>query len=148
MPNTIQIGDILFKKFLGLGDTQSGRQFFNEPIVGRPFVVGSQIWGQSDSIPNTAPGTSAGVVQQLVNYPLTLVVGTTNSFSGALLKNAIPFNWGDGSSYNYTVKDGAGNQIPFGSGDWTVDTDAGIFMFNTPNAGNIVPTISCLYFGD
>ena len=143
MPNTTQIVDILFKKWLGLGDTQSGRQFFSEPIRGRSFVVNSQIWGQSDQIPNTAPvGTSSGVVQYVSGYTLNQVGGTTNSFSGSLLKNAIPFNWGDGTSYNYSVTDSSFNSIAFGVNDWTVDTEAGVLMFSQGVPANMPPIIT------
>lgn len=142
MPNTTQIADILFKKQLGLGTTQSGRQFFEEPIRGRSFVVNTQIWKDSDLIPNVAPASTSGVVQKLTDYPLVAVGGTSNAFSGALLVDAIPFNWGDGSSYNYKVKDNAAGSISFGSNDWTVDTEAGILMFNNGVPSNMPPTIS------
>jgi len=71
-----------------------------------------------------------------------LVAGTTNSFTGALLQDAIPFNWGDGTSYNYTVKDNTTSTIAFGVNDWVVDTEAGILMFNNSVPANMPPTIS------
>jgi hypothetical protein len=142
MPNTTQIADLLFKKQLGLGTTQSGRQFFEEPIRGRAFVVNTQIWQDSPLIPNVAPSISTGVVQKLTDYPLVAVGGTSNSFSGELLVDAIPFNWGDGTSYNYAVKDSTAGSISFGSNDWTVDTEAGILMFNNGVPANMPPTIS------
>jgi len=142
MPTTAQIADILFKKQLGLGTTSSGRLFFNEPIRGRSFVVNAQIWGQSDQIPNTAPADTSGIIQKLVDYPLALVAGTSNSFTGVLLQDAIPFNWGDGTSYNYTVKDSTTAQVAFGVNDWVVDTEAGILMFNSGVPANMPPTIS------
>ena len=146
MPNTVQISDILFKKWLGLGTTQSGRAFYNEPITGRPFIVPTQIWSQADQIPATAPGTSTGVVQVVTNCTLTRVVGTVNAYSGVLLRDTIPHNWGDGTSYNYfaNLKDDAGNQIVPGSGDWMVDTEAGVLMFNVTGTSNlpIAPSFS------
>lgn len=142
MPSLSQIADMLFKKWLGLGTTQSGRQFFNEPIRGRQFVVNDQIWGQSEQIPNIAPISTSGVIQKVTDYPLVLVPGTTNSFTGTLLRDAIPFNWGDGTSYNYSVKDSTSATIAFGVNDWTVDTEAGILMFNNGVPANMPPTIS------
>ncbi len=147
MPNTAQIGDILFKKGLGIGTTQSGRQFFEEPLKSRLFVIPNQFWIQADQIPSdvTPPHVSQGVIQRVNDYQLTAVVGTTNAYSGALLVDAIPFNWAaTGTGYNYNLSDSAGSPISFGVGDWTVDTDAGILMFNSPAAqpSNMPPRIS------
>lgn len=149
MPNTAQIADILFKKMLGLGTTQSGRAFYNEPIVAKPFTTTSQIWLQSDLIPLDAPRSaglpvSSGIVQRVNNYPLVAVAGTTNSFSGLLLKDAIPFNWPTGTGYGYDIRDGGGSIINLGVGDWVVDTEAGILMFNdlATQPASMPPTIS------
>lgn len=148
MPTTTQIADILFKKMLGLGATNSGRQFFSEPVRGRSFVVQNQIWADSNLIPDYAPtgagGTpiTSGVVQRVEDYVLTQVVGATNSFSGVLLQDAIPFNWGSGTGYNYTIKDSTNASIPFGTSDWTLDTEAGILMFNSGIPANMPPKVS------
>jgi hypothetical protein len=148
MPTTTQITDILFKKYFGLGDTQSGRKFYEEPLTGRPFISPSQIWTDAQSIPYTAPGITTGVVALISGYKLTQVVGTSNSFTGSLFNQVIPFDWGDGVSYNYTIKDSLGNSIPFGTNDWIVDTDAGILMFNSGVPTNIPPTISFYRYSD
>lgn len=142
MPTTTQITDILFKKYFGLGDTQSGRKYYEEPITGRPFVSPAQIWTDAQSIPYVAPGTTIGVVAYISGYPLTQVVGTSNSFTGLLFSQVIPFDYGNGTSYNYTISDSSGNSIPFGTNDWTVDTDAGILMFNSGIPLNLPPIVS------
>lgn len=140
-----QIANILFKKLLGKGSTNDGRQFFEEPYSGRATVLLNQIWADSDKIPTTAPSLSAdqilGVVQRKVSVTLTTVAGTSNSFYSAQLVDAIPFNYGDGS-YNYTVVDAFGNSIPLGKNDWIVDGDAGVLTFYTGVPANMPPKIS------
>src|SRR5271166_2147233 len=113
---TEQIANLLFKKVItGKGSTNDARQFFSEPFNGRSAVFTSQIWSQTDLIPNTAPVLAnegiSGVVQYFQNLTLTAVAGTTNSFQHANLVNAIPFNFGDGVSYNYALKDSTGATI-------------------------------------
>jgi hypothetical protein len=144
MPNTAQIADILFKKGLGLGTAWSGFPFFSEPLKGRVFVVPTQIWKDADLIPInvTAPHVSQGVIQRVNNYPLVQVGGTTQAFSGALLVDAIPFNWGTGTGYNYDIRDSTSTQITFGTNDWIIDTEAGILSFNSSVPSNMPPTIS------
>ncbi len=138
---------LLFKKWLGLGQTTSSREFFNETAYpGRVAVYTNQIWTQADQIPNAAPvlssGQTSGVVQYWQNSPLGAVPGTTNAFTSSLLINAIPFNYGDGTSYNYSVRDSIGGTIAFGQGDWIVDTDAGLLTFYSTVPANMPPTIS------
>jgi hypothetical protein len=82
------------------------------------------------------------VVQYWQNSPLGAVPGTTNAFTSSLLINAIPFNYGDGTSYNYSVRDSIGGTISFGQGDWIVDTDAGLLTFYSTVPSNMPPTIS------
>ena len=129
-----QIASRLFKKSLGAGETKVTREFFNEPIRGRDFVVTSQIWSESDLIPNIAPtlspGASAGVVQYFVQETLTHVAGSDNlSYYSSNLVNSIPFNYGDGVSYNYTLYKNNGTQIFAGDGEWLVDNSAGLLTF-------------------
>jgi hypothetical protein len=133
---------LLFKKLMGKGSTNLTFDFFNEPKNGRPAVYKDQFWSQSDLIPTTAPGATAGVVQKFTDQALTAVAGTTNAFSHANLIDAIPFNFGDGTSYNYTVKDSLGNPIAFGVGDWIVDPDTGTLTFYGSVPSNMPPTIS------
>ena len=53
-----QQADYLFKKAQGKGDTNTARQFFEEPRNGSVSVLTSQIWSDSADIPNTAPTLS------------------------------------------------------------------------------------------
>lgn len=146
--NTTQQSTKLFKKLLGTTDTSSTKEFFNESILSKQYILPAQIWADAVSIPNTAPGgTDAqiiGVVQRFIDKPLTQVnvsSGNPISFYHADLKDCIPFNYGDGS-YNYVLKDSLNNIIAFGQGDWVVDTDAGVLMFYGSPTLNIPPKIS------
>jgi hypothetical protein len=142
-----QISNLLFKKIIaGKSSTSDARQFFEEPFDGRSIVFPSQIWVQIDQIPNTAPvladTQTVGVVQYFQNLTLTAVPGTTGSFHHSNLVNAIPFNFGDGVSYNYSIKDFTGAAIPFGTSDWVLDIDAGVLTFYNGVPGNMPPKIS------
>lgn len=133
---------LVFKKDLNKGSTGLAFDFFEEPFTSRRSVILDQIWAQSDMIPDTAPGSTTGVVELHTDEALTVVLGTSNAFQTDALKDAIPFNFGDGVSYNYTLKDGLGNVIPFGVGNWVVDPDAGIVTFYSAVPANMPPTIT------
>ena len=143
---TAQQALLLFKKWLGLGQTTASREFFNETLYpGRVSVYPAQIWTQADQIPNTAPvlssGQTSGVVQYWQNVTLGAAPGTTNAFTSSLLIDTIPFNYGDGT-YNYVVRDSTGTIIPFGQGEWIIDTDAGLLTFYSTVPGNMPPNVS------
>lgn len=129
--SSAQIAEILFKKVAaGKATTQLGRFFGNgeEPYSGRSFVDLGQIWVQSDLIPSTA-AVVPNVVAQITNLQLTNIPGSA-SFTHASLKNVIPFNYGDGSSYAYTIKQNDGSTvIPPGINDWFLDTETGVLTF-------------------
>lgn len=136
----------LFKKLLGKSSTNDSRQFFEEPRNARAAVYTSQIWSESADIPDTAPTLApdaiSGVVQYKEDLVLTAVPGTTNAFASDDLIDAIPFNFGDGTSYNYTVENSVGGAIPFGTGDWIVDPDTGTLTFYGTVPANMPPRIS------
>jgi hypothetical protein len=60
--------------------------------------------------------------------------GTAGTY-GKVIQDAVPFNYDANGSYLYklyksvTDKSAVGAEIPFGSGDWLVDTDAGVVTF-------------------
>src|ERR1700712_1048816 len=104
----------LFKKLNGVSSTSDAKQFFEEPRAARQAIFLSQVLGQSDLIPTTAPTladqATSGVVKFWSQLTLTAVPGVANAFYSDNLKGCIPFNFGDGS-YNYVLKDSAGNAI-------------------------------------
>lgn len=135
-----------FKKGLGKGETTTTRDFYEEPYSGRPTVLPSQIWDQASDIPDTAPTLApdaiSGVVQYKEDLVLTAVPGTANAFYHADLKNAIPFDYGDGTSYLYSLKDSTSASIAFGQGEWVVDPDAGVLSFYGSVPSNMPPKIT------
>jgi len=133
---------LLFKKLMGKSSTGLSRDFFEEGFSSRPTVLASQIWNKSNAIPNTAPASSTGVVQKVDDLVLAAVSGLSNSFQHDSLKDAIPFNYGDGTSYNYTLKNSANAVIPFGQNDWVVDPDAGTVTFYNGVPASMPPKIS------
>jgi len=144
--NTDQKASKLFKKLQGVAETTLIKQFFEEAYLGRVAVFhNEQIWNQSDLIPLPAPslsdGQTDGVVQYFEDLSLIPVPGLNNAFYHDNLKDAIPFNFGDGS-YNYFLKNSHGDQIPFGMGDWIVDTEAGVLTFYSNVPSYMPPQIS------
>lgn len=139
--------NILFKKLNGKGSTNDERKFFEEPYHGRSSILKDQIWTESDSIPNVAPiiapDTISGVIQYKEDLLLTEVLGTDGkAFYSIDLKDAIPFNYDDNGSYNYIVKDNLNNVIPYSSGNWLVDGDAGLLTFYGEAPINLPLTIT------
>jgi hypothetical protein len=124
-----QIANILFKKIVtGKSTTSTTKEFFEEGASGRPFVDLSQIWTQSNKIPHTAAPVT-GIVEFVQDLQLVNVAGTTSAFTHTNLKNVIPFNYGDGSSYMYQVKTSANANIIFGSNGMVLDTETGTLTF-------------------
>lgn len=140
------LAHLLFKQAMGKSSTRDIREFFEEPFNGRSFVLTDQIWTQSGLIPSTAPTLAAdgisGIIQYKEDLVLTVVPGTTNSFYHSDLKDCIPFNFDVAGSYNYFVKDNLGTHIPFGLGDWIVDTTLGVLTFYGDVPSNMPPSIS------
>ena len=144
--NTDQKASKNFKKLIGKAETTTSREFYSEPYSGKASVLPSQIWDEAGDIPNTAPVLApdavSGVVQYKEDLVLTAVSGTSNAFYHADLVDAIPFYYGDGTSYLYTLKDSTGATIPAGSGDWIVDPDAGVLSFYGTVPANMPPKIT------
>ena len=137
----------LFKKLMGVAETSTLREFFQEPHAGKQMVLPSQIWTEAQRIPGTSPNLEdgetdeQGIVQYFENKVLQPVPGTNNSFFHEDLVDAIPFNFGDGT-YNYQVFNSSQGTIPFGQGDWVVDGDAGVLTFYGTVPSNMPPSIS------
>ena len=140
----------VFKKAVSqVSETDTGRDFFEEPYSGRDIVLPTQVWNQAGSIPNTAPnvadGQSSGVVTRYIDRTMSAVAGASKAFYLAELVDSIPFNFGDGS-YNYTIKTSTNATIAFGSGDWVVNNASGTLLFygNLPSgvSAAVPPKIS------
>lgn len=137
-----QIAERLYKKLIGVADTAyplTTRNFNEEPYASFYKVLPDQIWAQADSIPSTAPvladQATLGVVKYWEKLQLSGIAGTDDAFYSANLKNAIPFNYGDGSSYFYSLyASDSTTPIYFGDGDWIVDVESGVLTFySTPS---------------
>lgn len=145
--NINDISSYLFKKLMGTSSTDVHRQFFEEPYLGRLPIFSSDVWNQSDMIPNTVPlgltndGDIQGVVEYKKDLILSAVPGAPGAFYSPLLIDAIPFNFGDGS-YNYSIKNSIGQVISFGLGDWIVDGSSGVITFYGIVPPNMPPTIT------
>ena len=75
-------------------------------------------------------------IKKFVRLQLQPVTGANGlAYKHDDLKDAIPFNFGDGSSYDHVLYAADGKQIYPGKagGDWIVDTDAGIVTFYNYN---------------
>lgn len=142
-----QKSSMLFKKLMGVSETTSAREFFEEPFAGRQMVLPDQLWAEASKIPLTAPTLAneefdeSMTVQRIIDKPLQLVPGTSNSFYHEDLIDAIPFNFGNGS-YNYEIKNRIGKPIAFGQGDWVVDIDSGVLTFYGKVPSFMPPKIS------
>ncbi len=142
--NANQLSGLLFKKVAaGKSDAAPEKPFFEEGINARSFVAQDQIWAESHLIPLVAPTLSSGVVDAVTDLELEPVPGASGAFAHPDLKDVIPFNWGDGLSYNYTIKDATGKIIPFGMNDWFLDTEVGVLTFFGGAPADMPPKISC-----
>jgi hypothetical protein len=146
----------LFKSLMGVSETTTTRDFFEEPIRTAAAVLPTQVWMYGDRIPNGSDPTSLAIIQGLTNggiytaqiddstsidvvkrwvaQPMTMVdAGTNTAFKlmdgGTPINNIIPFNFGDGVSYNYALTKNDGTTIAFGVGDWVLDTTSGVLTF-------------------
>jgi len=123
--------DVLFKKFIASkSTTDTTYQYFNEAYNSRLNTFSTDIWTLSDLIPNTAAPVS-GVVEQVL-ATMTYVVGSNGAFYDATgkLRDIIPFNYGDGTSYEYQIFQNNGTTvISKGDPDWLLDPNSGVLKF-------------------
>ena len=134
--------NVLFKKFItGKAQTSDTLAYYSEPYNSRSNVFYNDIWLQSDQIPNTAATVSG--VTTFVSVTMSYYVNSSNSGgyydSTGVLKDIIPFNYGDGSSYAYQIfrYDGV-TSIPLGQCDWLLDPNSGVLTFYTGAVGGTV----------
>jgi hypothetical protein len=164
----------LFKKSMGKPSTNINNAFYSEPSrPARPAVQQSQFY--SEAIPDVAPAdlasattdelgatltgsivgkkSSAAPIKKYIKVPLVEVAGSNgtafecalDATYGRVLQDAIPFNQDPAGSYLIHIYKSDGSEIPFGSGQWIVDCEAGVLTFYTTITGvssSQLPTIS------
>jgi len=145
--NDSQKTSFVFKKAVSAAaETSTGRDFFEEPYTGRDIVLPSQVWQQAGDIPATPTITrniandlaeEGGVIRYYHEKTMTAVSGASNAYYLADLVDAIPFNFGDGSSYLYGIKTAGGATIAFGQSDWVVNNAAGTLYFYAGNPSGV-----------
>ena len=138
--------ELLFKKvFAGKASTDNNRAYFEEPGVanGRLSVFSTNVWSEAHLIPNsgiadlTSAGDGGSVSEGVITYysgsELGYIQGTGTdgtAFSSSY-QDWIPFNYGDGVSFNYTLTNATNDRI-FSSdaSNWTFDTETGVLIFH------------------
>lgn len=152
MASNTQIADRSNKRFNGKAKTSDSRAFFEEPYSIVDKINPSHIWLQRDLIPNTPSGFTptngeeVGVVRYN-NVTLTLVTGTTKAFYNALLADIIPFDYGDGTSYDWELSHSVEGTIVKGQGDWEVIDGVLVFNGTLPFSGGTLTMSFYSYIG-
>ena len=147
----INSGSLLFKKvFAGKASSDNTVQFFSEPPVtnARLSVFSGDVWSEAHLIPDSGISnlagnvdagefTSSGVISYYSSSGLGHIIGTSAGYS-ASVKDWIPFNFGDGTSYNYVLTKNDGTRI-FATdlSNWTFDTEAGVLIFHDGNPSGV-----------
>jgi len=141
-----------FKKLLGVAETSTTRDYFEEPFKGGLVVTPDMIWAEAAAIPTPAPtiatslGTlggdavtygDLGIVRRIVSLSLKPVPGAPKSFYHAQLKDTIPFNFTSDGTYGYRLFNSVGTAIAFGVQDWLVDPVSGVLTFYGSNLASI-----------
>lgn len=156
MLTTDEKSSLLYKHYLGVGESRITRDFFEEALKSSIIVQPSSLWTYGDLIPGEGfeketidrirqlgngdvysveikESKIVDVVKRHIDVPLTKIDnGTDNAFKieidGVQLKNIIPFNFYE-DVYLYNLKTSSGEKIYFGAGDWLVDTHSGVLTF-------------------
>ena len=150
----INSASLLFKKvFAGKASSDNTTKYFAEGTFSdaRLSVFSGDIWSEAHLIPDSgignitgsiSPGESAslGVVEYYSASGFSYLPGTSAGFSSSI-KDWVPFNFGDGTTYSYKLLSNNGTQIPSSDdSSWTFDTEAGVLIFHegfpTDNFGN------------
>jgi len=142
--NDSQKVNILFKKvFAGKAVTtdSASRQFFEEPSTsnGRLHTDSTDVWTEAHLIPNSGIGdatgsvaagsvTQSGVVEYYSASAFGAATAAENAFTSSV-QDWIPFNFGDGETYNYFLVKNDGTRINPTDG-FTFDTETGTLFFN------------------
>tara|TARA_B110000208_G_scaffold77208_1_gene98923 strand:+ start:4321 stop:5325 length:1005 start_codon:yes stop_codon:yes gene_type:complete len=151
--------DLLIKKRFGKPSTDINLKHYSEPdFNARPFIFANkQIY--SEKIPPACPtdfdtvkedGFKSTLHPHIIKYEKkqmeSATPGNNKSFKGPavgditnILQQCIPFNYDPMGSYSIELYDNNNNPIDDCTGEWVVDTDAGILTFYEYNdVNNIV----------
>ena len=147
--------ELLFKKvFAGKASTDNDTAYFSETAVtnARPSVFSKDIWSEAHLIPDSGIGhitgsvnpgdfTASGVVKYYSASGFTAVAGADAGYSAGI-KDWIPFNFGDGTTYNYVLLKNNGDRLFPGdaANNWTFDTEAGVLIFHDGNPSGVSST--------
>ena len=145
--------DILLKKNFGKVSTDTSLAYYSEPAFdARPKIFQSQIFEQE--IPVTNPNDfglvsngskgSSTSYNYIVYYKkwqlLQVTPGNNQSFKGPsdglisnILQNSLPFNYDPAGGYAVVLQASNNDIIADGTGEWVIDTDAGILTFHEYN---------------
>ena len=142
----------VYKKLLGLAETSTAKEFFEEPFKTGSIVTADMVWRDSAAIPATAPDISPtsqdlngetyvfgddGVIRYFYWMELKPVNGAPKAFYHENLKDAITFNFDPAGSYVFRLQNQSGFDIAFGVQDWVVDPVAGTLTFYGSNLSSI-----------
>lgn len=123
------LADLLFKQFSGKASSSVNTAFFEELVNSNALLFPSQLMAEEDKVPFKAKAVK-GVVEEIKDLVLKPVPGNeARAFYHENLSGVIPFNYGDGTSYLYRLKNGDGHPIPFGQNDWFFNPHAGVLYF-------------------
>ena len=146
--------ELLFKKiFAGKASSDNTTPYFSEPTVtnARLSVFSGDVWSEAHLIPNSGIGdptgsvvaggnVEVGVVKYYKSISFTAIAGTPNGAGYSLgIKDWIPFNFGDGFTYNYVLTKNDGTVLNPGddANNWTFDTEAGVLIFHDGNPSGV-----------
>jgi len=150
----IDSGSLIFKKvFAGKASAENARAFFEEGAYAdaRLSVFSKDIWSEAHLIPNSGIGhitgsvdaggfTSSGIVSYYSASPFTHIDGSPAGYQLSI-KDWIPFNFGDGTTYSYSLLKNDGVKIPSSdASSWTFDTEAGVLIFHNGNPDGVSET--------
>jgi hypothetical protein len=151
----INSASLLFKKvFAGKASADNTRAYFEELEYAdaRLSTFSTNVWSEAHLIPDRGIGAitgsvtpgdfiSSGVVKYYSASGFGHIEGTTAGFSSSV-KDWIPFNFGDGTSYNYFLLKNDGSRISISDpSNWTFDTEAGVLIFHDGFPTNVSETL-------
>ncbi len=147
----INSGSVIFKKvFAGKASADNSRAYYEELTYAdaKLGVFSTDVWSEAGSIPNSGIGSGTGSTAAGSSYSSGVVTyysasgfghinGTTAGYSSSV-QDWIPFNFGDGTTYDYKLTKNDGTVITTTDpSDWTFDTEAGVLIFHDGNPDDV-----------